>query len=162
MVYHWKDGAREKADAQKVGEELEGIGYCDADSVVNAARKSKGELHKCFEWDDAVAGHEYRKEQARYVLRMLVTPVDVEAVDGDPPQVMMRVYESVRFVADDGSPEATMAYIPTREALEDPVMREQVRERLRNTIGQAEATARIYGFVVVSGKLKDAKRLLEV
>ena len=58
MVYEWKQD-RFGADAQRVGEELESIEYKDAESVVKAARKSRGELHKCFEWDDAVAGDHY-------------------------------------------------------------------------------------------------------
>lgn len=147
MVYEWKRGSRISGNAQKVGEELEAIEYKDAASVVKAARKSKGELHKCFEWDDTKAGEEYRKEQARLVLRMIVTPINRET-DTDVESVSMRAFESVRFAGPDGEAEKTMTYIPTREALSDPDLRMQLMDRLEATIADAEQTANTYAYLV--------------
>ena len=150
MVYEWKQD-RFGADAQRVGEELESIEYKDAESVVKAARKSLGELHKCFEWDDAVAGEEYRKEQARLLMRMIVTVAECETPTGRE-SVRIRAYESVRFQAPDGNAERNMTYIPTREVMRDPELREQVMERLRSTINEAETTAETYAYLVPSFK----------
>jgi hypothetical protein len=40
--------------------------------IVNFARNTKTALHKCFEWDNKKAGEEYRKEQARRLIRVYV------------------------------------------------------------------------------------------
>jgi hypothetical protein len=146
MVYEWKRGSRLSVDAQAVGEELERIECKDASSVVKAARKSKGALHDCFEWDDTKAGEEYRKEQARLVLRMIVTTIERE-VGGEVESVQIRAYESVRFAQEDESPEKTMTYVPTREALSDPELRVQIMDRLDSTIAEAERTADVYSYL---------------
>jgi hypothetical protein len=161
MVYEWKDGSRVKAKAQEVGEELERIEYKDAENVVEAARKSNGELHKCFEWNDAKAGQEYRKEQARYILRMIVTEVESKE-SGETVIVRVRAFESVRFAVSEGSDDAekTMTYIPIREVLGDKAMREQVIGRLMTTIAEAERTAETYSHIAPELK-KTRKKLHE-
>jgi hypothetical protein len=164
MVYQWKQ-ERFKADAQKVGEELEKISVKDASTVVSMARKSKGELHKCFEWDDSIAGEEYRKEQARLVLRMIVTPVDIDN-GKETIQVNVRAFESIRFETDEGSNEKNMTYVPIKEVLNDDAMIEQVISRLRNTIFEAEKTASTYEYLSpcfgsVKNKLHEAMEVLK-
>ncbi|MGV0982810.1 MAG: hypothetical protein ACOYB0_10665 [Polynucleobacter sp.] len=164
MVYEWKSGSRIKANAQKVGEELEKIECRDARSIVAAARKSKGELHSCFEWDDTKAAEEHRREQARLVLRMIVTPIDVKK-GSEVVTTMVRAYESVRFasIPDDGEeeePDKAMTYVPTREALSDPDLRQQIINRLDTTIAEAEATAETYSYLAPVLK-KTAKKLHE-
>ena len=158
MVYEWKQD-RFGADAQKVGEELESIEYKDAESVVKAARKSRGDLHKCFEWNDTVAGEEYRKEQARLLMRMIVTVAECETPKGREA-VRIRAYESVRFQAPDGSAERNMTYIPTREVMSDPELREQVMDRIRSTIDEAKTTAEAYSYLVPAFK-ETRKKLAE-
>ncbi len=161
MVFDWKAGARVKANAQKVGEELEAIPLKDADSVVKAARKSKGELHKCFEWDDTKAGQEYRKEQARYILRMIVTEVESTA-GGETTIVHVRAFESVRFAVSEENDEGekAMTYMPIGEVLGDKAMREQVIGRLMTTIAEAEKTAENYAHIAPELK-KTRKKLHE-
>ena len=62
-----------KADANKCAQEIVSIGEsAEAQQVVDFARDENTELHKCFEWDDKVAGEAYRRDQARWVLRHLV------------------------------------------------------------------------------------------
>lgn len=155
MVYEWKQARFGKADAQRVGEELAGLGYRDAASVVNAARSKRRELHKCFEWDDSKAGEAYRLEQARLVLRMLVT---VEEVPGEVTATIIkpRAFESVYFSAPDGDKKRSMAYVPVREALSDPELRMQVMGRLDSTIAEAEETAKQYQYLVPAfGKTRE-------
>lgn len=144
MVYQWKDGARFGADAQEVGEEIMSIDYRDARSVLDLARESSGELHTCFEWDDPTAAEEYRLEQARNILRMLVVVETVNTPQG-PQEVKFRAFESVRF---ESTEEKTMVYVPTREALADEILRGQVLGRLRDVIAQAEKTAETYSYLV--------------
>ena len=51
-------------------------GLLTPDLVVKDAENSKSPLHDLFEWDDGIAGHRYRIEQARQVItsvRVVVT-----------------------------------------------------------------------------------------
>lgn len=43
------------------------------EEVVAFAEDSDTELHKYFEWDDTAAAHQFRLEQARKVIRVIVT-----------------------------------------------------------------------------------------
>lgn len=67
----WRTGAIFKADPQKVYEEI-GDTEISAEELLEKARKDNTELHKCFEWDDAIAGEKYRLMQARKVLNSLM------------------------------------------------------------------------------------------
>jgi hypothetical protein len=67
-----------KSDKQSaIVKELAGIyraeGILRPESVVSAASDPASPLHPCFTWDDAKAGHEYRLEEARRLIRCTVT-----------------------------------------------------------------------------------------
>ncbi len=75
MQFAWKDGSRIKIDPHAVGQELTRIQNdhgLTPEIVVEAARNPESPLHKGFEWDDSVAAAQYRLDQARYLLRMIV------------------------------------------------------------------------------------------
>lgn len=62
-----------KADANKVYADLEKIKEKTPQNIVDyAAAHPKSELHKCFTWDDTKAANEWRKYEARQVVRLLV------------------------------------------------------------------------------------------
>lgn len=62
-----------KADAEKVYSELETIGTKSPQNIVDYAEEHPdSELHKCFTWDDTKAANEWRKAEARQVVRLLV------------------------------------------------------------------------------------------
>lgn len=62
-----------KADAEKVYSELETIGTKSPQNIVDYAEEHPdSELHKCFTWDDSKAANEWRKAEARQVVRLLV------------------------------------------------------------------------------------------
>lgn len=46
-------------------------GEIEPAAVVEAARSKKSPLHDRFEWDDSVAGHQYRLQQARHLIKLL-------------------------------------------------------------------------------------------
>ena len=79
----WKKGfGFVKADAQKCYDEITAIGESVTPAeIVAKARDESTELHKCFEWDDKIAGEKYREQQAGYVLRMLVIKEEVPPTD---------------------------------------------------------------------------------
>lgn len=86
----WKKGfGFFKADAQKVYDEITAIGESVTPAeIVDRARDENSELHKCFEWDDRIAGEKYREQQAGYVLRMLVIKEEVPPTDRPEVRVL--------------------------------------------------------------------------
>lgn len=61
------------ADAQKVAEEIESIGSdVKPAQIVEKARDSSTELHKCFTWDNDEAAEKWRLHQARHITGCLV------------------------------------------------------------------------------------------
>ena len=68
-----------KADAEKVYSDLENITEKTPQNVVDyASEHPDSELYKCFTWDDSKAANEYRKAEARQVMRLLVVREDKE------------------------------------------------------------------------------------
>jgi hypothetical protein len=80
IVGEWipQSGFKGKADANKVAQEVESIGYnnntdeFNTQEMVDYARNNPtSELHKLFEWNDTVAAELYRNQQAKDILRFL-------------------------------------------------------------------------------------------
>jgi hypothetical protein len=101
---------------------LEGVrsefGTLTPRTVVDAARPVNSPLHSRFEWDDAVAGEAWRREQASALIRSVrVTYAEDKSGPKD-----VRAFVSVRS---DESPHSA-TYIPTDEALLDDFTRRLV------------------------------------
>lgn len=74
-----------KADAQAVASEIAAISEnATPAQILDKARDSSTELHKCFEWDDSAAAEKYRLDQARHIVRHLVIR---ETVREDKPPI---------------------------------------------------------------------------
>lgn len=71
MKASWKFDGLFKADANTVAKEIESI-KATPENIVKYAKSESTELHKCFEWNDSVAGHKYRCIQAQQIVRNLV------------------------------------------------------------------------------------------
>lgn len=126
-TYQWARGVRFNVDPQAAGDRIEAIrrkhgGEVRPHHLVADARRG-GPLRACFTWDDAEAAREYRLEQARRILRGLVTVVD----ERRPEPV--RAFVAVRSETDHPENEEGddgRSYVAIAEALDDPAMREQV------------------------------------
>lgn len=69
----WRIDGYYKADPNIVANEIFSIGETATPAqIVEKAKDSKTELHKCFEWDNEKAAEKYRLEQARMVTHQLV------------------------------------------------------------------------------------------
>lgn len=108
--YKWKHGfGFVKADAQKVGEEILSIGSdVTPQQVLEKARQEDTELHKCFEWNDAIASEKYRLIQARDVIRFLVIEEEKAPTDRPEVRVMYKTdnttgYKPVKLIMQDKS-----------------------------------------------------------
>lgn len=85
MQIIWKTSLFSKANAQIVADEISQIGeYATPEQILEKARDSKTELHKCFEWNDSIAAEKYRLHQARMVVCNLVYKEPKE--QPQPPQ----------------------------------------------------------------------------
>lgn len=99
----WKRGFEglHKGDANKIASEIMEIGEtATPQQIVLKAQAQETELHKEFEWDNEVAGAEYRIIQARELVRHLV--VVEQTISADRPEI--------RFFF---KPEKTQGYKPT-------------------------------------------------
>ena len=75
-----------KADAQKVADEIESIGFsATPEQIVEKAKDDSTELHKCFTWDDKKAAEQWRLQQARNVVGCLI--IHREEHNQDKPEV---------------------------------------------------------------------------
>lgn len=84
MIYQWKSGARIKGDAQIAGEmcnRLESEGRLNAQTLVDVNRPEDAPLHNSFEWNDSIAGEEWRKHQARLIIRSLIVTPENKSVE---------------------------------------------------------------------------------
>ena len=80
--YCWKRNMSVKPDIAAA--ELERIrkenpdGVLDPEDVVYESQSETAVLHKLFEWDEKKAAHGYRIEQAKYIIRNLVTTSETD------------------------------------------------------------------------------------
>lgn len=93
MKYCWSCVSFANADANKVGKELEVIEKekeLTRETVLEYAKNKKSELHKCFEWDDKIAGEKYRLFQATNIL------TSISIVYEEEPKKTTRMYVSIK------------------------------------------------------------------
>ena len=82
-----------KANAEKVYSDINQIEEKTPQNLVDYAEEHPDcELYKCFTWDDRKAANEYRKTEARQVMRLLVYKEDTGA---DEAPTMIRVLQNV-------------------------------------------------------------------
>lgn len=122
-VYEWKNGHAWKVDAQTAGEHLEVLrqkkdGTLTSEVVLEDARSRRSPLHKCFEWDDAVAAEKYRLDQAGDLLRSIV----VTFKSADRTEKSTRAFVHVETQHGRG-------YTSLAHAMSDADLRKQVIQR---------------------------------
>lgn len=148
-TYEWLvGGPMGKATAQEIGEELEAVSKkhnfkTQAGHVVEYAKDKKTSLHRMFEWDDKKAGHEYRLEQARHVIRHIMVNVKLgETPDKQPITISIRKYETIRET------ETINVYMDTLEVLTDEDLRIQIMRKVRSKIESAADKMRKYNALI--------------
>ena len=114
----WKVDGFYKADASNVLNELSELGHeYSLSDVVEKAKDKNSEMHSIFEWDDSVAGEEYRKIQAGKMVRNLVIVRNDETEEKT----------NVRYFVSTGKRDST--YTPTRLVVRNQDAYEQLLER---------------------------------
>lgn len=100
---------RRKAVRQAL-ERLERDGRLTPEAVLAEARDPQHVLHAEFEWDDAVAGGQYRLMQARRLIRSIVDVLDDAT----------REISVVRYVRDATLPPDQQGYVSMDQARQEP------------------------------------------
>lgn len=154
MVYDWKPNAKSrlKADANLVKRELDGIGEnITAEEVVRFAESNhESELHKCFEWDDGAAAHQYRLIEARFIVRSIVI-VKIPQAEAKPQEIsltsvpsedepMVRAYTHLIT-------EGKRQYMPTPKVVADEDLLRQAFRTISDGISALERKAKSYEFL---------------
>ena len=98
MVFQWKEGSRHKVPANvaaKVMNKLADENQLNAETLVDVSRPEEAPMHPEFEWNDAIAAEEWRKEQARSCMRSLVVITESEDdIDVQPTRVFVQIEQS--------------------------------------------------------------------
>ena len=124
-IVAWKLNGIFKADAQLVAQEIDDIGdKFTCQQIVDKARDSSTELHKCFEWNDSVAAEKYRLKQAQQVVAHLVI---VRNNDNNEPEKT-----NVRMIVSDGQGNNT--YTPIRLVVRKQDEYERLLERAKEEL----------------------------
>jgi hypothetical protein len=125
--YRFKGGSRiEGITPQVAGEELNKLldeeGMLQAADVVEAARPLDAPLHPAFEWDDSIAAEQFRKGQARQLIRAIC----IAPHKGEKPQ---RIFVNVSTPG--GRKYAQMSVVVQSQSLFDSARADAII-RLRN------------------------------
>lgn len=100
MVYKWKLPGVYSISAQMAGEELERIyrdrGELTPSVIVDESRPECSVLHPVFEWSDPVAAELWRQQQARNVVRCIITKQETEKSGPTEVRAFVHVAESYR------------------------------------------------------------------
>ena len=79
MIYQWKTGSRFKTDANiaaGIMNELAKENRLNAETLVDVSRPENAPLHSEFEWDDAKAAEEWRKQTGRVMIASVVCKIE--------------------------------------------------------------------------------------
>lgn len=106
--YAWRTGTRLKADAAKVGREIDAIGgeMAARSAVIAAGVGGTGELAKCFTQDRNEAAQKRWEDEADYVMRSLVPVIVNTRTEEERPidqRVWVPVYPQTGHAEDSGT-----------------------------------------------------------
>lgn len=142
MVFEWKLPGLYPVPAQDAGQELDRIyrerGQLSPTDIVDESRPETAVLHPCFEWRDTVAAELYREQQARGIVRCIITTAETK--QGEPVQVRAIV-------------KAAGTYRPLTVVLETPDMEQ---EMLQNALRDMIAFQEKYSALTSLGPVFDA------
>ncbi len=158
MIYKWKNSSSYPITAQEAGEELLQIereeGYIKPEKVVERSRIETAPLHKCFEWNDSIAGEEYRKVQAREIIRRIEI---VREEDNSEPVSIRAFWSTQDAPKEEGGNRKTYAY----RGIETVINNDDYREyAFTQALRELEAFERKYRYLTeFDGILREVEKL---
>lgn len=115
--------------AKVVGEECQRIerenGILTTNALVDSARSESSELHKLFEWDDKIAGEQWRNQQAKVILSCL--RITVKSEENDEPK-------KVRAFVNTNPDRSKGVYMNVEDAMSDFESRQGVLIRAKREL----------------------------
>lgn len=155
MRFEYRGQSPSGVTAEVVSAELQRIhteqGAITPSAVVESARPEDAPLHHAFEWDDSTAAEEYRKVQARQIVRAVIVVPEPERGETFQP---VRAFVSVNM-------ENGRTYRPILAALREPDEREQVLRRFRNELmGIRQRYLNLIEFAELTGQFAEIERRL--
>lgn len=157
MPIKWKNGGQHyvaECEAEDAYKELLRIKKANGNllqtqTIVEEAAKKRNPLHHCLEWDDSVAGYEFRIRQAQSLVSHLVIVDERPSQNrSDPCFVNVRI-EDAKF----------QGYVRTEDALSDKDMRKQV---LGNALRDLRVWERRYNHMHELVKVFDASHAVHI
>lgn len=128
--HHEHEGPPVRSDVVAVLRSLEDEGgKLHAEAIVAAARPQYSPLHALFTWDDALAAHERRLEQARGIIRSYKIAVVTTTASGSQRAVLTRQYVSDYTLGLD-SPPGTYTNVETLSEQEQELRLLRMRREL--------------------------------
>lgn len=131
-TYYFNPGFRapKGANPEKVAQELSDASTADvltAEKLVKYAQNPNTHVHGFFEWNDTIAGHQYRLHQARNLMRSIV--VEREETSAQP----IRAYTLVTV----DPVEKQTGYMPTQLVVQKPDLLADATRRLKAEVSAA-------------------------
>lgn len=133
---------------QQVKTELDAIeqrdGTLKPEAVVEFAQNPETALHECFEWDDGIAAHQWRLQQARMLIRIMVTTLPNE-------QVQIKAFVSLKPDRHEGTGYRSIVTVLSNDDLRAQMLQDALDEmrtfrkkyrNLRELVGVFEAMER--------------------
>ena len=128
--YEWKCPGLYKVGADIAAKVVESCkdssGYIQPTAVVDKSRPAEAELHGCFEWQDNIAADRWREQQARVLIKNIVT---VEIRDDDKKQDVIKTF--VHVISPE---EQSRGYKMTAVAVQDPRDRDYILSTARREL----------------------------
>lgn len=144
LVIRRTDGSRVNAHALRtvIAPEVERLRLRNAgvtaENLVDAATPVESPLHPYLEWDDQVAGNEWRHHQARQLIRA----VSIMVVSSQPDNSLKtRAYRSVRIQTPTPTgPETRRVYQDLATINGNPALRRQLLNEMRSRVKSLTTT----------------------
>jgi hypothetical protein len=130
----WKLTGIFQADVNKCYSEINKIEEITPEKLVEFAKDKTVELHKCFEWDNNKAAHEFRKQQARN----LINNFSIEYEIPEKNKIITVGYEIV--LNEDGQ----RYYIEPLEAMNNKSQREYLFQGIKRMLVEAQEKLETY------------------
>jgi len=126
-VYGVRKGAPfKKGDAQAIGEFIDGIDVKSSKKILARIKKNKRHIiHGLIEWDDTIAGEEFRLQQVRNIVNHVTIEIK-EIGDGLPVRAFFSVNKP-----DNGD---TTVYVDLNQTFSDDYYRSQVISRAKGEL----------------------------
>lgn len=135
-----RDMDKLRAELTRITKEHDGV--LRPDDVVREAENPASPLHSSFEWDDGVAAHAWRLEQARTLIRSVRITVETSVMPRSLAPVFVHDHTQ-----EDGKGYVPLASIRSDRARARAVMLDEIT-RVESALARAESVAEVL-------KLKD-------